>query len=87
MHVYDELASDGISVREVMFGLDEAVIIEDYPDYPKGPCALVLQHDKQGKPIHVVWGVPAGHDSPAVLITAYHPAPELWDKTFIRRRR
>ena len=37
LHGYEELAQDDISVRELFQGFDEAVLVEDYPDYPKGP--------------------------------------------------
>lgn len=85
-HGYDELAEDGLTAREVLNGIPEAVVIEEYPNYPKGPCALFLQKDRTSAPIHVVWGIPKDHDKPLVLVTAYRPDPMRWDQTFTRRR-
>ena len=85
-HGYDELAEDGLTAREALGGVAEAVAVEEYPNYPKGPCGLFSQKDRDGAPIHVVWGIPKGHDRPLVLVTAYRPNPRQWDETFTRRR-
>jgi len=85
-HGYDQLAEDGLSAKEVISGIHEATIVEEYPDYPKGACVLVLQKDRAGRPIHVVWGIPKGYNKPAVLVTAYRPDPERWSENFMKRR-
>jgi len=86
-HGYDELAADNIFVRDVMATVADAVIVEDYPNYPKGPSILVLQKDRTGNAIHVVWGIPKGASSPAVLVTAYRPDLERWSDDLLRRKK
>ena len=85
-HGYDELAEDGILVHDIMASLADARVIEDYPNFGKGPCTLALQRDADGEPVHVVWGIPRGHTRPGVLVTAYRPDPAKWAEDFLTRR-
>ena len=82
LHGSEELAADDVQVRDVIAGVATAVMIEDYPDYPKGRCCpIVLQWDAANRPVHVVWGIPSGRESPAVVVTAYRPDPLRWDQS------
>ena len=86
-HGYDVLANDGLTAREILGGVENGILIEDYPEYPKDASVLVLQKDKNGQPVHVVWGIPKGHERPAVLVTAYRPDPDRWNESFMKRKR
>jgi len=86
VHGYDEMAANGMLAGEAIEEAVVATVVEDYPDYFKGPCTLVLQRDRGGNPIHVVWGIAREQTSPAVLVTAYRPDPMHWTDDFLRRK-
>ena len=85
-HGYDEMSDEDILARDVLAGVLDGVVVKDYPMYAKGPCVLVLQKDLDQQPIHVVWGIPKDLSSPAVVVTAYRPNPDLWSEDFTRRK-
>jgi uncharacterized protein with HEPN domain len=85
IHGYFGIDEDNILVRDLLKSIGTACLLEDYPEFGKGPCVLLLQTDKLGMPIHTVWGIPKDKKNPAVLITAYRPDPEKWSDDFKRR--
>src|SRR5262245_28308387 len=78
LHAYRKLAAEGLLFEEINAGVGTAVVIEEYPDYFKGPSVLALQADSDRRPVHALWGIPKHQSSPAVLITVYRPDPALW---------
>lgn len=84
-HGYDEIVADGLTVDEILDGVSNAEIVEYYPEFPKGKCILLFQRDSKNQPVHALWGIPKGHNSPAVLITAYRPDPTRWDDNYKHR--
>lgn len=84
-HGFEEMRNDGILIDDVVAGIATAVAVEDYPARDRGPSVLALQYDVNGRPIHIVWALPANDRRPAVIVTAYRPDPKQWDSDFKRR--
>ena len=82
-HGFEELKKDGILIEDVMTGIATAIVVEDYPERRR---TLTLQSDSRGRPLHVVWALPAEERRPPVLVTAYRRDPAQWDIDFKLRK-
>ena len=74
-----------IPYADVCNAVADGVMVESYPD-DEEPSLLVLQHDQEGRPFHVVWGVDPDTGD-ALVITAYYPGLDRWEPGFVTRRR
>lgn len=52
-HGYDELAEDGLTVKEIMASVNDGKVVEDYPDYPKDHVSLYCKEIEKG--IRYMW--------------------------------
>jgi hypothetical protein len=86
-HGFEEMADDDINLGELVESLQHARTVEEYPDYHKGPCVLVLHLTRTGDPVHALWGTSLANPGEAVLITAYRPDPARWSQNFMKRVR
>lgn len=82
-HAVDQSIVRDISVPEMEQAiLENALIIEDYPNDKYGPSCLILGYTLNGRPLHVQCSYP---NRPLVkIITLYQPDPELWIDDRIR---
>jgi Domain of unknown function (DUF4258) len=87
LHGFRELAADDILLDNIVGSIENAVVIEEYPTFAKGPCVLVLLHDRDSRPVHVLWGIASQQTTPATLITAYRPSLDRWFEGFLKRRK
>lgn len=77
LHAEQERDADQITVREIEAALlgPAVVVIENYPDDPRGHSVLVLGFTEDEKPLHLVCSI---HENHAILITVYRPDPRRW---------
>ncbi len=85
-HALDALIEDELERANVSDSILESEILENYPEFGKGPAILLFQIATDGRVVHCVWGIPKGALTPAVLITAYIPDPNKWDKALKVRK-
>ena len=85
-HAFFKLDKERIVFADVRGEMANAVVVEEYPEYHKGPSVLVKLNDSGGKPIHALWGLAIGTEEPAYPVTVYRPDAAKWSTDFLQRR-
>ena len=83
-HALDQSIIRDISVTEIEQALlENALIIEDYPDDKYSPSCLILGYTDNNRPLHIQCSYA---NRPLIkLITLYQPDPERWIEYKIRK--
>lgn len=82
-HAADQSILRKITISEVREAIQNAQIIEDYPDDKYGPSCLILGYTLKKRPLHIQCSYPS---RPVLkVITLYQPDPALWVDNKVRR--
>ena len=74
-----------IKEHEIFESISSGQIIESYPNDKPYPSVLIYGRSKQNRPLHNVCAYNENDDL-TIVITVYHPDPELWIDYKIRRK-
>ena len=83
-HALRRMFERSIGTNDVLKVLSSGEVIANYSDDQPYPSCLMLGFVAR-RPIHVVVSTES-KTGICHIITAYDPAPELWDKDFKKRR-
>lgn len=84
VHAHQEMVEEDIAVSELLTGLDNCTLLENYPEHKRGACCLVCGRAETGRYLHVV----CTYEYPeSVIITMYEPKPPKWETPYKRRVR
>lgn len=83
LHAVDQSIIKYITRREIIEAVENAKIIEDYPDDKYGPSCLIYGKTILGRPLHIHCSYPL---RPKIkIITVYEPDPNEWNEYQNRR--
>lgn len=80
----EKLRERKIGAEDIEEAIRNGIIIEDYPDDPRGPSCLILGRSG-GRTLHVVCG--RLEEEQILIITGYEPDPAEWESDWRTRRR
>jgi hypothetical protein len=72
-----------ISTTDIRIIIEAGVIIENYPDDPRGHSCLISGMDSNNRPVHIVCSLKEDY---LAIITAYIPDETEWSADFSQRK-
>lgn len=84
VHATRRMFQRNILEDDVEFALTNGEVIENYEDDFPLPSVLINGRTRENSPLHLVVGINT-LEKTIVVITAYTPSAEKWDKNFSRR--
>jgi hypothetical protein len=73
-----------IALDEIETAILSGVIIEPYPDDPRGASCLIMGYSNEGRPLHVLCGNLT--EDELLIITVYEPNPDEWETDLKTRK-
>lgn len=81
-HALKRMFERNIDIEDVKHIIETGKIIHDYPEDQPYPSYLLLGW-KNNMPLHVVCA--NNESNEIIIITAYSPNPNIWNKDFTRK--
>lgn len=81
IHAHQEMRNDAVSVSELLSVLSNCHVLENYPNYERGPCCLVGGKGDNGRDLHDVCTTSLPE---VVIITVYEPTKPYWETPYQR---
>lgn len=82
LHGHEEMVAEEILYEDICEVLCQGKVLENYPDYQRGPCCLICGQTSGGRFLHVVCTTSL---EVAIIITTYLPKLPKWVTPFQRR--
>jgi hypothetical protein len=79
-HALQQMFRRKIRVSDIQQAIEKGITIKSYDNDKPYPSRLVLYIEKE-LILHVVYSINA-IENQLIVITAYHPDPDLWDMSF-----
>ena len=83
LHTIKRLKERKIKLTDIYNGIDNGIVVEQYPKDKYYPSCLILYFRMNGKPLHIVCGM---GKNKVYIITVYEPDLVHWENDFTTRK-